>query len=63
MYKSKFYKRYYGAVNQEKDFSNRDCRRKRQRLINRAWHKQQRLLTQSRNQLLSFSNYKEGTNV
>ena len=37
----------------------REKRRHQQRLLNRAWHKQQRLLTQARNQLISFSNYKE----
>ena len=55
----KSYKCSYGAVKHAKDFSNRECRRKHQRLINRAWHKQQRLLTQARNQLLSFSNHTE----
>jgi|5B_taG_2_1085324.scaffolds.fasta_scaffold161127_2 hypothetical protein len=37
----------------------RNKRRHQKRLLIREWHKQQRLLTQARNQLLSFSNHKE----
>ena len=55
----KMEKTYSDINNREKDFSCRESRRERKRLLKREWHKQQRLLTQARNQLLSFSNHKE----
>ena len=38
---------------------SRNERRSQKRRLHRDWHKQMRLLTQARNQLLSFSNNKE----